>query len=277
VVKTLAQLCCKLLTNLTTELERITKMMKLKDLVATLDELLDVSTISDSSPKGLQVEGAAEIYKMVVGVSACMELFERAVSMGAQAILVHHGMFWDSDHKLVRGSLKARLKILLSNDISLLGYHLPLDCHPEVGNNIGLVRALNLIDEKPFGEFNGRSIGYLAQAQRPISIDDFISAVRKKINPDAKCYGLGSGAILKIAICSGGAPSLLREAISVGANVFLTGEESEWIYHLAREEGIYYVAAGHHATERLGPMALAKWINENLDVTSEFVDVSNPI
>ena len=224
-------------------------MITLTELTKYLDEYLDVDSIKDYCPKGLQVEGAPEITKIVTGVSACMELFEQAAqaaqaagqggtsSTGAQAVLVHHGMFWDSDPRVVRGSLRKRLKFLLDNNLSLLAYHLPLDCHPEVGNNIQIVKALGLIDPVPFGEAHSKPLGFIAGPQAPAKLDTFMEIVRDRINKDLTHYDFGPDEISKVAICSGGCQSLLRSAIGQGADMFITGEDSEWIYHLCKEAG----------------------------------------
>jgi len=252
-------------------------MVTLDDLVAFADGFLDVESISDYCPKGLQVEGRREINRIVTGVSACMELFVEADARGADAILVHHGMFWDSDQKVVRGSLKGRLKFLLDKDISLIAYHLPLDRHPEVGNNIEIIKRLGLVDEKPFGGYRGKTISYMASVPVVTPVGDFIKSVRDLINPDLRHYPFGPDKIQTVAVCSGGAPELAREAIARNVDLFLTGEDSEWVYHLSKEEGLHYVAAGHHATERFGPIALGETIEREFDVEVVFVDIPNPI
>ncbi len=251
--------------------------MNLHELTDFIDEYLDIGAIEDSSPKGLQVEGALGVTKIVSGVSACVELFKEAVARDANAIIVHHGMFWDSDPRVVRGSVKDRLKILLDNDISLLGYHLSLDRHPEVGNNIQIVKLLNLVDPEPFGDYHGKTISYMAKTRNPASVASFIETVKERINPHLRHHAFGPGEIKTVAICSGGAPELVREAVERKADLFLTGEESEWIYHLSKEEGLHYVAAGHHATERFGVMALGELLEQKFNIEVEFVDIPNPI
>ncbi len=251
--------------------------MNLHELTGFIDDYLDIGAIADSSPKGLQVEGAADVKKIISGVSACLELFKEAKARGANAILVHHGMFWDSDPKVVRGSLKKRLKFLLENDISLLGYHLPLDRHPEVGNNIQIVKLLNLVDPEPFADYNGKTISYIAKTKDPAPVASFIEMVKDRINPDLRHYSFGPDEINTVAILSGGAPRHAREAVDRGADLFLTGEDTESIYHLSKEESLHYVAAGHHATERFGVMALGELLEQKFDIEAEFVDVPNPI
>lgn len=251
--------------------------MNLHELTGFIDDYLDIDAIEDSCPKGLQVEGSLGVTKIVSGVSACVELFNEAKQRGANAIIVHHGMFWDSDPKVVRGSLKERLKILLDNDISLLGYHLALDRHPEVGNNIQIAERLDLIEPEPFADYNGKTISYIAKTKDPVPIASFIEMVKDRINPDLSHHPFGPDEINRVAIVSGGAPRYAREAIDRGADLFLSGEETESIYHLSKEEGIHFVAAGHHATERFGVIALGELLEQKFDIEVEFVDVPNPI
>ena len=255
-------------------------MADLREMVAWMDRLLEVDTIADYCPKGLQVEGAREVTRVVTGVSACLPLFERAVEAGAQMVLVHHGMFWDSDSRVVRGSLKERLRFLLANNLSLVGYHLPLDRHPEVGNNAGIFRRLGLSGRRPFGVYKGQTIACMGDLPEPMSFD----ALRSRVG---EVFGIGGGeglvlpfgpdTVRTVAICSGGAPDLVREAIEKGADVYLTGEATEYVYHLAREEGIHYIGAGHHRTERFGVMDLGEAVQAEFGVECRFVDVPNPI
>lgn len=253
-------------------------MADLNEIVDFLDEYLGAKTISDYAPQGLQVEGSAHVDKAVTGVSACMELFHAARDWGANAIIVHHGMFWDSEPRALRGSLRERVKFLLENDISLIGYHLPLDRHPEVGNNIQIVRKLDLASEEPFGAYKGVTLGYMARTRDEATPSGkFFDKIRNAINPSARVYPFGPGEIRTVAICSGGGQDTLREAIAKKADVFVTGEDTEWVYHLCKEERINYVAAGHHATERFGVMALAELVTARFGVETRFIDIPNPV
>ena len=252
-------------------------MITLGELAIGIFEYLDVAAIKDSCPNGLQVEGKREVRRIVTGVSACMELFEAAGARGADAVIVHHGLFWDSGERTLRGSMRDRVKFLLQNDISLLAYHLPLDRHPEVGNNAQLARALGLAAPAPFGDYGGKPIGYAGSMAQPVPVEDFMETVKRAINPEARLHPFGPAMVRKVAVCSGGCQSLLYQAIKDGADLFLTGEDSEWIYHLSREEKIHYVAAGHHATERFGPRALGEWVARTCGVPVEFVDIPNPL
>jgi len=252
-------------------------MADLHQMVAFMDELLDVDAIADYCPKGLQVEGNLEISRVVCGVSACMPLFEQAVENQAQMVLVHHGMFWDGDSKVVKGSLKERLRFLLSTNLSLVAYHLPLDRHPEVGNNAGIFDRLGLVDKSPFGRYKGTYIGCMGDLPEPLSYDDFQARVQGLFGSDGVYLPFGPGKVKSVAICSGGAPELVREAVERGADAYLTGEASEYVYHLAREEGIHYIGAGHHRTEKYGIMALGEKLRGEFDVDCRFIDIPNPI
>lgn len=253
-------------------------MAGLREIVDFLDEYLGAKAIGDYAPQGLQVEGSADVNMAATGVSACMELFHAARDCGANALIVHHGMFWDSDSRVIRGSLKERVKFLLDNDMSLIGYHLPLDRHPVVGNNMQIVKKLGLVSEEPFGSYKGVTLGYIARTQDEATGNgEFFDKIRDLINPSARVYPFGPGKVRTVAVCSGGGQDTLREAIGKKADVFVTGEDTEWIYHLCKEEGISYVAAGHHATERFGVMALADMVTARFGVETRFIDIPNPI
>jgi dinuclear metal center YbgI/SA1388 family protein len=191
--------------------------------------------------------------------------------------MVHHGMFWDSDPKPVTGSLRRRLKFLLDHNLSLIGYHLPLDLHAEVGNNIQLVHKLGLLHPKPFGEYGGTTLGFMATPVTAVTLEELMARIHTLVNPAAVIYPFGPNHIHQIAVVSGGGQSTFREAVKKGADLFLTGEASEWVYHLAKEEGIHYVAAGHHATEILGVKSLGAVIGRTFGIDVEFVDIPNPI
>lgn len=252
-------------------------MADLHAITTFLNRYLEADRITDYCPNGLQVEGATEVTRIVTGVSACMALFERAVEEEAQMVLVHHGMFWDGDSKVVKGSLKDRLKFLLANDLSLLGYHLPLDRHPEVGNNARIFALLGLTGREEFGVYKGQAIACMGELPKPEPFDDFLNRVNKLFGEDAFHLPFGPGTVRRIALCSGGAPDLVREAVEKNADVYLTGEASEYVYHLAREEGIHYIGAGHHNTERFGVQALGERLCQEFDVECRFIDIPNPI
>ncbi len=253
------------------------KKITLKTLISYIDSLLKVQNFKDHCPNGLQVEGNSSIKKIITGVSASIELFEHAVDEKADLVIVHHGMFWDSQSPVVRGSMKKRLSILLKNNISLAGYHLPLDAHPLYGNNAQLIKKLKLTKREPFGIYDGQRIGFIGYTKGNENIHSFIKKVEQSIDPDILTLKFGSSKINKVAICSGGAPDLVKEAIKKKADVFLTGEATEWVYHLCKEEKIHYIAAGHHATERFGIEALGNHLQKKFNLKIRFIDLPNSI
>lgn len=253
------------------------KTIKLFDLMSYLDSLLEVNNFKDHCPNGLQVEGDSTVKKIVTGVSASIELFNHAVKEKANLILVHHGMLWDSDSRVVQGSFKKRLLLLLKNNISLMGYHLPLDAHPVYGNNAQLIKKLHLIKREPFGLYDGRTIGFTGYTKTKEDIDNFEKKIKLVIDPDILILKFGSKLINKVAVCSGGAPGLVKEAIKKKADVFLTGEATEWVYHTCKEDRIHFIAAGHHATERFGIRALGDHLHKKFKIKVKFIDLPNPI
>lgn len=252
-------------------------MIKLIDLISYLDLLLEVKSFKDHAPNGLQVEGSPSVKKIITGVSASLDLFKIAVKEDADLVLVHHGMFWDSESRVVKGSIKARLLLLLKNNISLAGYHLPLDAHSVYGNNAQLIKKLNLKKREPFGLYDGRSIGFTGYTKKKEHIDSFVKRLKKMFDPDILALTFGNNLINKIAVCSGGAPELVKEAIEKKADAFLTGEATEWVYHLCKEEKIHYIAAGHHATEKFGIQALGTHLQKKFKIQVKFTDLPNTI
>lgn len=246
-------------------------------LVAYLDGYLDAHTGSDYCPNGLQVEGRPEIAHVVTGVSACRELFQRAVERDAGAILVHHGLFWRGDDQPLVGLLYRRVKMLLEAGINLLAYHLPLDRHPELGNNALAARRFGIDDPLPFGTSEGLPIGFGGRLAIPLSAVDFAARCQEVFGQAPLTFAGGPDAITSVAFVSGAAERALHTAIAEGYDAFVTGEASEWVMNVARESGIHFFAAGHYATERLGIEALGRHVASELRVTVEFVDVPNPV
>ena len=241
-----------------------------------LTAFLEVDKFKDYCPNGLQVEGRAEIRKIVTGVSACAELFTLAAVKGADAVLVHHGLIWKDDRPVYRGSYKKRIKILLQNDVSLFGFHLPLDAHPVAGNNAQLAKLLQLRNTEPFCEYNGRDIGIKGKIART-TVEALFARIKNEINPEARIFPYGPAEITTIGIVSGGAAREANQAIPAGLDVYFTGEAAEYSMNYAREEGIHYIAAGHHATERFGVIALGQHLAEKFGLDIEFIDVPNPV
>lgn len=253
-------------------------MIERNELLAYLAELLDVDAFADYAPNGLQVEGRAEIKKIVGGVTACQALVDTAVEKGADALLVHHGYFWKGEPPAVTGIKQRRLKALLAADINLLAYHLPLDAHPELGNNAQLATLLGMQREGSFGKNGGGpDIGQYGRLIQPQSAKSFGDLLRKKLGREPLHIGDAGAEIRTIAWCTGGAQSYIEQAAELGVDAFLTGEISEQTVHIAREQGIHFFSAGHHATERGGVQALGAHLAANLDVEFEFMDIDNPV
>ena len=247
-------------------------MAQRDEIVAYCDELLDVGSYPDYGPVGLQVVGAPEVRKIVCGVSASRELFERAAEADAQLVLVHHGLFWEKDSRVVGPILRGRLRALFDGDLTLLGYHLPLDAHPEIGNNANLCRELGVEPERRFTDW-----GFGGPLAAPVPASDFASRVQEVVGRMPLVFSYGPEEIRRVAIVSGGAGRYLADAFAEGYDCFLTGEADEPTKHLAKEAGIHFVAAGHYATETSGVQALAARIAERFEVSWEFVDLPNPV
>jgi dinuclear metal center YbgI/SA1388 family protein len=243
-----------------------------EDILAFTAEVLDLSAYSDYGPMGLQVEGAPEVAKIVCGVSASRELFERAVEAGAQLVLVHHGLFWDNESRVVTRGMRERLRVLFDHDLTLAAYHLALDAHPELGNNALLCRELGVEPERRFTEW-----GFGGPLADPLSADAFASLVRERLDRPPLVFSYGPEEIRRVAVVTGGAARYLAHAVAEGYDCFVTGEAAEPTKHAAREAGIHFVAAGHYATETFGVKALSARIADELGVEWEFVDLPNPV
>jgi dinuclear metal center YbgI/SA1388 family protein len=242
------------------------------EILAYAGELLDLAAFPDYGPMGLQVVGADEVAKIACGVSASRELFARAAAAGAQLVLVHHGLFWDSESRVVDPRMKGRLKALFAADLTLASYHLALDAHREIGNNALLARELGVQVERPFA-----GIGYGGRLVEPMPAETFIGEIRSRLGQDPLVFPYGPEHIERVAIVSGGAAKYVAEAAAEGYHLFLTGEAAEPTMQSARELGIHFVAAGHYATERLGVQALAERLAERFDLDWEFLELPNPV
>jgi len=243
---------------------------------AELSGILMPESFKDYGPNGLQVEGSREIHHIVCGVTASLALIEEAVQRKAQAILVHHGLFWRGQSGVVTGWMKARLALLLKHDINLFAYHLPLDAHPTLGNNAQLAKVLGFTTTGHFGEQN---IGALGLSIEPLrNTQSLIERVELALGRRPVCVGPDQSDLTHatLAWCTGGAQGYFEAAIEKGARVYLTGEISEPQAHLARECGVNFLACGHHATERGGARALGLELAQRLSVTTEFIDIDNP-
>ena len=253
-------------------------MALLNEMLAELDRLLDPDSFADHGPNGLQVQGGAQVNHVATGVSASLELFERAIDAGAQMILTHHGLFWDGDDVRVVGALRDRLGILLGADVSLVAYHLPLDAHPTVGNNALIATGLGLEEHRPFGMHRGREIGVRgAVPGEPITAGELVARVAELTAREPLALMHGPELIRSVGIVSGGGARSVHEAIAAGLDAFITGEPAEWANAVARESAIHFLAAGHHATETFGPRALGDHLAARFSVTHTVIDVVNPV
>ena len=251
-------------------------MTSRQDLLQAFDSLLAPERFKDYGPNGLQVEGRERVRKIVSGVTASRALIEAAVARGADAVFVHHGLFWRGQDGRVTGWMKQRLALLLANDINLFAYHLPLDAHPELGNNAQLGKHLRLVADARFGD---QDLGFLGARSDGQSFPDahaLAAHVRAALGREPTCVPGASGEIRRIAWCTGGAQGYFEAAIAAGAQAFLTGEISEPQAHYARECGVTYLACGHHATERYGAPAVAAHVAQQLGLVHEFIDIDNP-
>ena len=248
--------------------------MKLVELVEYLDRLLEPAKFRDYCPNGLQVEGRAEVRRIVAGVTASQALLDAAVVAKADAVLVHHGYFWRGEDGRITGMRKRRLATLIENDISLLAYHLPLDAHPTLGNNAQWAAALGWQAQGRFGE---QDIGWVGTLPQPQTVAELAAGLTQSLGRAPLVIGDGARSISRLAWCSGGAQGYFEQAIALGVDAYLSGEISEQTVHLARESGVAYFAAGHHATERFGARALALHLAEHCGLDCRFVDVDNPV
>jgi dinuclear metal center YbgI/SA1388 family protein len=253
-------------------------MAHIDELIMHLDELLDPDAFRDYGPNGLQVPGRPEIERVVTGVSAHRELIDRALALRADLVLVHHGLFWDFHPTGLSRTLAERLRPLLRNDVNLAAYHLPLDAHPEVGNNALLAVALGCEAHEPFGEHRGTPVGRAARLPGDgVPIRELADRVRDVCGQDPLVFDGGPERVRRIGIVSGAGADSLPEAIARGLDVLLTGEPREHVMADAREAGIHFIAAGHYATETFGVRALGERLERAFGVDHTFVDVPNPV
>jgi dinuclear metal center YbgI/SA1388 family protein len=239
-----------------------------------LNNLLGIGRFKDYCPNGLQVEGSRRIQKLATGVTASLAFLEAAIEWGADAVLVHHGYFWKNEAPQITGRKYRRLKTLIEHDINLFAYHLPLDSHPEFGNNAQLGARLGLIAD---GRFGDQDLGWTALLPMPLSLEHFTATVENELGRKPLVLGDPDRQLRRVAWCTGGAQGFFDDAIAAGADVYLSGEVSEQTTHIAAESGVAYVAAGHHATERYGAQAVGAHVGEHFDIEHLFIDIDNPI
>jgi dinuclear metal center YbgI/SA1388 family protein len=247
-----------------------------QDLLNALDEQLQPQLFRDHGPNGLQVEGRPQVERLVTGVTASLALIEAAIDAKADAVLVHHGLFWRGQDGRVTGWMKQRLQRLLSNDINLLAYHLPLDAHAEWGNNAQLAQRLSLVQlPGAQGRFGEQSLGWLGEVSL-MNLDMLAQRVQSLVGRSITVIGDSGRPIQRVALCTGGAQSYFEAAIAAGADVFVTGEISEPQAHYARETGVAYIACGHHASERYGVQAVGAAMAQRWNIHHQFIEIDNP-
>ena len=251
-------------------------MLKRDDMAQALDRLLQPNRFRDYCPNGLQVEGREQIRRVVTGVTASQALIDAAVIEDADAILVHHGWFWKNEPAVVRGMKKQRMQTLLRHDLNLFAYHLPLDAHPELGNNARLAARLGLQVTGTMEPDNPDAIGLVGRLPEPMSAAEFAAHAGETLIRDVLHVGEPEDQIETLAWCTGAAQGMIDMAAACGVDAYLSGEISEPTAHFARETGIHYFAAGHHATERYGVQALGEWLENEFGVEHIFIDIDNP-
>lgn len=247
-----------------------------QQLQAWCNDYLLANEFKDYCPNGLQVDAAVDIKKIITGVTASEALIDKAIQENANAILVHHGYFWKGEDQCIVGMKGNRIRKLLQNGISLLAYHLPLDAHPEIGNNAQLAKLLQLENSEPLYPQEKHSIGNIYSAQN-LSAVELIKMITQALNREPLHIDAGNESLNRIAICTGAAQDMIEQAAQMNCDAFISGEISERTTHLARELGVDYFACGHHATEIGGIKALGELINQRLDIDVEFVDINNPV
>ena len=253
-------------------------MARLEEIIAFCDELLDIGAFTDYGPNGLQVPGRDEVNRVATCVSAHREAIGAALSAEADLLLAHHGLFWDFHPRSLTRQMASRLRIALGADLSIAGYHLPLDAHPEVGNNALLCSALGFEPTgEELGSVKGRAIGVVGASQAPVAATDFVDRIQAVVDRLPLVFESGPEEIRRIGIVTGSGASEISEAIALGLDAFITGEPAEHAMADAREGGVHFIAAGHYATETFGIRRLGELVSERFDVQAEFIDAPNPV
>ncbi len=247
------------------------------EILAFLDDMLEPGAFQDYGPNGLQVPGASQVDRVATGVSAHLELFERAAETGAQLVLCHHGILWDFHPRAIDAGLKRRLETLFAADMSLAAYHLPLDAHPEVGNNALICAALGLERDRAFGTAKGRPIGWIGRSAEGIPFAELRERVVAVLGREPLVFDSGPDVVHSVGVVSGGGASSLGEAVALGLDAFLTGEPAEHVMADAREAGLHFIAGGHYATETFGVRRIGDLLVERFGIEHEFIEVPNPV
>lgn len=250
--------------------------MKRQQLIQALDSLLFSREYKDYCPNGLQVEGAESVSKIVTGVTASQALIDAAITNGADTVLVHHGYFWKGERPEITGMKRQRIAALLQHNINLIAYHLPIDAHPEYGNNVQLGQLLGLTDVEPLQGVKPNGIVYQGKLSSAMTAKSFATHVNATLGRSALLESVNNDPITSVAWCTGGGQGYIETAVEAGIDLFLTGEVSEQTIHVAREQGIHFIAAGHHATERYGVKAVGDYLAKEFSLDVEFIDIDNP-
>ncbi|MDC9714643.1 MAG: Nif3-like dinuclear metal center hexameric protein [Gammaproteobacteria bacterium] len=246
-------------------------MINNKTLVAYCHDYLNVAAFDDYCPNGLQIEGKPDIRKIISGVSANQDLIDAAIDEKVDALFVHHGFFWKNEAPEIIGIKKNRIKALLEHDINLFAYHLPLDAHTTVGNNIQLAQRLDIKNPEPIGDT------LVWQGEIDMTLSQLSNTIEQALNRAPLVFGDDNKSLKRIAWCTGGAQSYIEHAINIGADCFITGEVSEQIPAIAKENNIAFISAGHHATERYGVQALCQHLSQQFDLEHQFVEIDNQV
>lgn len=242
-----------------------------------LDQLLEPNKYDDYCPNGLQVEGKSNVGKIVTGVTGCLALLEKAVEAKADMVLVHHGYFWKNEISTITGIKKNRIKLLLAHDINFVAYHLPLDAHSELGNNVQLANRLDFKIAPSQETKEQFSLVLSGELKKPMTINEFALHIERELERKPLVEAADNKVFKKIAWCTGGAQNYIDEAIMQGCEAYLTGELSEQTVHIARENNIHLIGAGHHATERYGIKALGEHLAKVFNLEHQFIDIANPV
>lgn len=252
-------------------------MVTRNECLSYLETLLETNRFQDYCPNGLQVAGREDISNLVAGVTASQDLIEAALDVGADTLLVHHGYFWKGEDPRIIGIKQKRLKQLLVNDVNLLAYHLPLDAHPVLGNNAQLAKLLNIEVDGRMAGTGEPALGFCGCFSELKTVTEFTTQLRQTLGREPVVIQGHDRPMSTIAWCSGAAQDYIEQAADLGLDAFVSGEISERTVHLARELGINYFAAGHHATERYGVKALGAHLAEKFDLQYQFIDIDNPV
>ena len=252
------------------------KRVQLQQLETELNQLLKPWLFKDYCPNGLQVEGKGDVGKLVTGVTASMDFIEAAIAQEADALLVHHGYFWRGEDQSIVGLKKARIQELLANDMSLFAYHLPLDMHQEYGNNVQLGKLLGVTVNSMIGKPGEPELVHIGEIAEGISLQELSRLINERLERQPVIVSGSKEVIKTIGWCTGAAQNYFELAINSGVDAFITGEISEPSAHLARESGVHFISAGHHATERYGVQAVGKYLEDRLGLAHEFIDIDNP-